>query len=125
LISPVIEMTQKRNVNTTQNFLSSQTNMETKASQIDQLRSVEAKVSKLIARYQGLQRELSTALSEIKRLETALGEKEQEIKNFQNQENIGKIVNTIAADAANATELKLKINEYIREIDKCIAYLRD
>ena len=48
-----------------------------------------------------------------------------EIKNFQNQENIGKIVNTIAADAANATELKLKINEYIREIDKCIAYLRD
>ena len=99
--------------------------METKASQIDQLRSVEAKVSKLIARYQGLQRELANAQVEIKKLETALGEKEQEIKNFQNQENIGKIVNTIAADAANATELKLKINEYIREIDKCIAYLRD
>ena len=99
--------------------------METKASQLDQLRSVEANVSKLIARYQGLQRELGSAQAEIKRLEAALGEKEQEIKNFQTQENIGKIVNTIAADAANATELKLKINEYIREIDKCIAYLRD
>ena len=99
--------------------------METKVTQLDQLRSVEAKVSKLIARYQGLQRELANAKAEITRLQTELGEKEQEIKNFQNQENIGKIVNTIAADAANATELKLKINEYIREIDKCIAYLRD
>ena len=99
--------------------------METKASQLDQLRSVEANISKLIARYQGLQRELANAQAEIKRLEAALGEKEQEIKNFQNRDNITKIVNTIAADAANATELKLKINEYIREIDKCIAYLRD
>ncbi len=99
--------------------------METKASQLDQLRNVEAKVSKLINRYQSIQRELTTAQAEIKRLGTALHEKEQEIKNFQNQENIGKIVKTIAADAANATEIKLKINEYIREIDKCIAYLRD
>src|SRR5690606_30497448 len=99
-------ITDNRNVNPSQNFLSSHNNMETKASQLDQLRSVEAKVSKLIARYQGLQRELGAAQAEIKRLEAALGEKEQEIKNFQNQENIGKIVNTIAADAANATELK-------------------
>ena len=99
--------------------------METKASQLDQLRSVEAKVSKLIARYQGLQRSLAAAQAEINRLQTELVEKDREIKNFQNQENISKIVNTIAADAANATELKLKINEYIREIDKCIAYLRD
>lgn len=99
--------------------------METQASQLDQLRSVEAKVSKLIARYQGLQRSLASAQAEINRLQTELVEKDREIKNFQNQENISKIVNTIAADAANATELKLKINEYIREIDKCIAYLRD
>lgn len=99
--------------------------METQDSHLDQLRSIEAKVSKLIARYQGLQRELATAQAEIKRLQAALGDHELEIKNFQNRENIGKIVNTIAADAANATELKLKINEYIREIDKCIAYLRD
>ena len=58
-------------------------------------------------------------------LQSVIDEKDREIKNFQNRDNISKIVNTIAAESANSTELKLKINEYIREIDKCIAYLRD
>ena len=93
--------------------------------ELEQLNRIESKVSKLIARYHQAQEALEKAHQEIRELQSVIQQKEDEIKNFQNQDNIAKIVNTIAADAANATELKLKINEYIREIDKCIAYLRD
>ncbi|MGV3589300.1 MAG: hypothetical protein ACO1OF_19995 [Adhaeribacter sp.] len=93
--------------------------------ELEQLNRIEQKLSKLIARYNQSQEALEKAHQEIRQLELMVKQKEEEIKNFQNQENITKIVNTIAADAASATELKLKINEYIREIDKCIAYLRD
>lgn len=79
----------------------------------------------LLSRYADMQQKLSNAQEEIKLLESLLEEKEQQIKNFQNQENIVKIVDAIAGNTANSTELKLKLNEYIREIDKCIAYLRD
>jgi chromosome segregation ATPase len=96
-----------------------------KDAQLQQLQHIETKLRKLLDRYAEVQQRLSGAQDEIKLLETQLEEKNQQIKNFQNQENIVKIVDTIAGNPANSTELKLKLNEYIREIDKCIAYLRD
>ena len=93
--------------------------------ELDQLNRIEQKLTKLITRYNQSQEALEKAHQEIRQLELMVQKKEEEIKNFQNRENIAKIVNTIAADATSATELKLKISEYIREIDKCIAYLRD
>ncbi|QCR23560.1 hypothetical protein [Pontibacter sp. SGAir0037] len=96
-----------------------------KEKQVQQLQVIEARVRKLLARYADAQQRLEQAQEEIKFLESLVEEKEQQIKNFQNQENIVKIVDTIAGNTANSTELKLKLNEYIREIDKCIAYLQD
>ncbi len=96
-----------------------------KEKQIQQLQVIEDKLRKLLARYADVQQRLIQAQEEIKLLEATIEEKDQQIKNFQNQENIVKIVDTIAGNAANSTELKLKLNEYIREIDKCIAYLQD
>ncbi|MFD2248337.1 hypothetical protein [Pontibacter ruber] len=96
-----------------------------KEKQLQQLQSIEDKLRKLLTRYADVQQRLTVAQEEIKLLEAQLEEKDQQIKNFQNQENIVKIVDTIAGNTANSTELKLKLNEYIREIDKCIAYLRD
>ena len=93
--------------------------------ELEQLQRIESKLTKLIQRYNQTVEALGKAQHEIRELQSVIQTKEAQIKNFQNQDNITKIVNTIAADAANATELKLKINEYIREIDKCIAYLRD
>lgn len=93
--------------------------------QLAQLNKIENKVQALLTGYQDAQQRLAEARQEIERLQAVIRGKEEEIKNFQNQDNIAKIVRTIAVDTANATELKLKINEYIREIDKCIAYLKD
>ncbi|MBX0332698.1 hypothetical protein K3G39_05560 [Pontibacter sp. HSC-14F20] len=96
-----------------------------KEKQLQQLQSIENKVRQLLNRHTDAQQKLAAAQEEIKMLESQLQEREQQIKNFQNQENIVKIVDAIAGNTANSTELKLKLNEYIREIDKCIAYLRD
>jgi predicted nucleic acid-binding Zn-ribbon protein len=93
--------------------------------QLQQLSKIETKVKALLLRYQEVKEQLGGAREEISRLQEAVRAKEEELKNFQNQDNIAKIVNNIAVDSANATELKLKINEYIREIDKCIAFLKD
>ncbi|PTX12237.1 hypothetical protein C8N40_11435 [Pontibacter mucosus] len=96
-----------------------------KDTQVQQLRQIEDKLRKMIQRHQEVQQRLLQAQQQLKELEGLLEEKDEQIKNFQNQENIVKIVDAIAGNAANSTELKLRLNEYIREIDKCIAYLQD
>ncbi|ARS36420.1 hypothetical protein [Pontibacter actiniarum] len=96
-----------------------------KEKQLQQLQHIEDKLRKLIQRHTEVQQRLVRAQEQLKQLEGLLEEKDEQIKNFQNQENIAKIVDTIAGNTANSTELKLKLNEYIREIDKCIAYLQD
>ena len=96
-----------------------------KEKQLQQLQHIEDRLRKLVARHTEVQQKLARAQEEIKFLEALVEEKDQQIKNFQNQENIVKIVDAIAGNPANSTELKLKLNEYIREIDKCIAYLQD
>lgn len=49
----------------------------------------------------------------------------EKLSSFQNKDKIVKIVNSVVeeGESEKTTELKRKINEYIREIDKCIAHL--
>ncbi len=94
-------------------------------SYLTQVQAIESKVQQLVQHYQAGKDQLLVAQKEIARLQQVIQEKDNEIKNFQNQDNISKIVQTIAVDTTNSTELKLKINEYLREIDKCIAYLKE
>ncbi|RIJ43039.1 hypothetical protein [Pontibacter oryzae] len=96
-----------------------------KEKQLQHLQHIEDKLRRLIQRHTEVQQRLMRTQEQLKQLEGLVEEKDEQIKNFQNQENIAKIVDTIAGNTANSTELKLKLNEYIREIDKCIAYLQD
>ncbi|WP_257883216.1 MULTISPECIES: hypothetical protein [Hymenobacter] len=87
---------------------------------------MERQVTTLVAAYQQLREELADAHTTIQQLRADVRDRERQLKDFQNQENITKLVNTIAgAEPANVNELKLRLNEYIREIDKCLAYLRE
>ena len=52
-----------------------------------------------------------------------VNEKDEEINNFYNSTKISKIANQVVNEKADTTDLKRKINEYIKEIDKCIAHL--
>lgn len=44
---------------------------------------------------------------------------------FENQEKSTTIVESIAEDSIQRNDIKVKINEYIKEIDKCIAQLNE
>ncbi len=83
------------------------------------------RVSVLLAEHAALRAQLGVAQTRVRELEDRLAEREDRLDNFQNQENITKIAGSIAADPAAATELKLRINDYLREIERCIAYLKD
>jgi len=96
-----------------------------KESILNQLYILETRLDKLLAEHTGLKRELADCKKENSALKSAVEKQKEDLLFFQNQDKISKIVSSIAEDTHKSTELKLKINEYIKEIDKCIAYLSD
>ncbi|MBX9852875.1 MAG: hypothetical protein K2X86_14115 [Cytophagaceae bacterium] len=89
------------------------------------LGELEIKLKKLVHEHEIVKSELLTIKTENKELKSLVDSQAEEIKSFQNQEKISKIVSSIADESQNQTELKLKINEYIKEIDRCIVYLSE
>ncbi len=88
------------------------------------LDALENRVKKMAEAYHYLKRELQDAINENEVLLQQLEIKNEEIKNFQNQSKITKIATLVTNDKKLANEYKLKINEYLREIDKGLAYLQ-
>mgnify|MGYP002777015872 CR=1 FL=1 len=89
------------------------------------LNAVTQRVSVLLAEHTALRAQLSAAQQRVRELEDQLAEQTDRLYDLQSQESITRIAGSIAADSSAATELKLRINDYLREIDRCIAYLKD
>ena len=89
------------------------------------LEHLQTRLEKLVREHNSLKRELADSIEENRQLKALIEKQNEQIKNFQNQEKISKIVMSIAEDTHKSAELKLKINEYIKEIDKCIAHLSE
>jgi regulator of replication initiation timing len=92
-----------------------------------ELQALERKIHLLVKEHKSLKEENSFLKRENQEIKVVLHEKEDQINSFQNQIKISKIVSSIAVDndQEGAAELKYKINEYIKEIDKCIAHLSE
>lgn len=88
-----------------------------------ELVALERKVKILLGEYTSARGELSLLRKENAELVQFIKLRDEQLNNFQNQIKISKIVNSIEADGIEASGLKAKINEYIREIDMCIAHL--
>ena len=50
--------------------------------------------------------------------------RDDQISGFHNQLKITKIVDSLSPEDGSVSELKKKVDYYIREIDKCISHLR-
>jgi regulator of replication initiation timing len=87
------------------------------------LSNLERKVKFLLNSHKDLKQELSIAKSENQDLREIIRKKDDQIIDFQNKYKISKIVRNIRDGEEDASELKNQINEYIREIDKCILHL--
>ncbi len=88
-----------------------------------ELNALERKVQLLLNEFQNTKNELNILKAENQDLKSALKQKDERIKDFQNQDKISKIVGSIGKSEEEASEMKGKIDEYIKEIDKCILHL--
>lgn len=86
------------------------------------LSQLEEKIKKLLEERQALRQELLYLRKDNTELRAAVEKKAEQVNNFQNQIKISKIVDSMAVEEDTAG-LKDKINEYIKDIDKCITLL--
>lgn len=89
--------------------------------------AIKEKIKQLIEKQVITSEELAVTKAENEALERIIKSQNEELKSFQNQDKISKIVTSVSvegnANSEKTTALKLKLNEYIKEIDKCISHL--
>ncbi|SFB83422.1 hypothetical protein SAMN05421780_101687 [Flexibacter flexilis DSM 6793] len=88
-----------------------------------QLAQLQQKVAKLLVQHRQLKQALQEANIERKQLRVQNEKQKEELKNFQNKIKTSKIVATIATTPQQNAAICQKIEEYVAEIDKCIAQL--
>ena len=90
------------------------------------LETVKHKLLTLVKRYELVQEEMRLVKEENRELVELIQRKDGLISDFQNREKINKIANSVTEEGSGrTTELKKKINEYIKEIDRCIAHISE
>jgi hypothetical protein len=87
------------------------------------LTGLERKILVLVSEHKGLKDELKGLKTENQQLKAAIKARDEQIASFHNQLKITKIVDNLNPEDGSVLELKRKVDEYIREIDKCIAHL--
>jgi chromosome segregation ATPase len=87
------------------------------------LHGLERKILVLINEHKSLKEEIKALKTENQELKSGLKSRDEQLANFKNQIKISKIVDNLNPEDGSTLELKKKVDDYIREIDKCIAYL--
>lgn len=87
------------------------------------LKGLERKILVLLNEHKATKDEVKRLKLENYELKTDLSRRDDQLHNFKNQIKITKIVDHINPEDGSVSELKRKVDEYIREIDKCIAHL--
>ena len=87
------------------------------------LHSLQSKIEKIVHLYTKLQEDYSKMASESTELQKTIEQQKSAISNLEEKHKILKLAKTLNINENNSTELKYKINELVREIDKSIALL--
>jgi hypothetical protein len=87
------------------------------------LSGLERKILVLVNEHRTLKEEIKGLKTENQQLKAAIKARDEQIASFHNQLKITKIVDNLNPEDGSVLELKKKVDEYIREIDKCIAHL--
>jgi chromosome segregation ATPase len=89
----------------------------------DELKILYGKIDGLIAKFNKIKSDYEELKSLNEALETKLGESEKKIKELEIKNERFRLSGALLGEGENAGEAKRKINELVREIDKCIALL--
>ena len=85
--------------------------------------NLERRIKILVNDYQNLNKEMASMRMENQELKELIRKKDVQIIDFQNKYKISKIARNVRDGESDHSELKNLINQYIREIDKCILHL--
>ena len=91
----------------------------------DIVNNIEVKLVKFIDKYELIMKEKLLLQQENDASTAALESKGKEILNLQEKIKLMNISKSGDASKQEVKETRLKINEYVREIDKCIALLNN
>jgi len=87
------------------------------------LNSIREKVHLLMSNNSSLKEQNIQLETKVSELKNTLEEQNAEIENFNEKVKMLKMAKSLGGDSEKNTEMKLKINELVREIDKCISLL--
>ena len=92
---------------------------------INIISSLEIKINKLLSSFNNLKLVNDELKNENSRLSLELEDKYKEINALNDKIKIMSISKSVDVSNNDVKENRLKINEYIREVDKCIALLNN
>ena len=87
----------------------------------DLVSGIRKKAERLIEKQSLLKEKNETLSNEIEKIKLELTEKNQQISDLNDRVKLLKIAGSVGGESTK--EVKLKINEMVREIDKCIAQI--
>jgi hypothetical protein len=85
--------------------------------------NLERRIKLLVNDYKSLNQEMASLRQENRELKELIRKKDVQIIDFQNKYKISKIARNVRDGETDHSELKNLINQYVREIDKCILHL--
>jgi polyhydroxyalkanoate synthesis regulator phasin len=91
----------------------------------EELQKLEKLTGQLVRRLKMLEKENEELHKELLESQQTIREKEDALENFKNQIKISKIVSNIPVENNASAELRGRIDNYIKEIDKIITHLSE
>lgn len=89
----------------------------------EELKLLNKKLDELLLRYENLRNESQNLKKVDEELKSILQERENRIKELEIKYERIKLSGALLGDSGNAGEAKRKVNELVREIDRCVALL--
>ena len=87
------------------------------------LSRLDSRVRQLLKAYHAMQAHAQKLEDENEQLKKVVNDQNQQLKDFQYQLEISKLVNSVGEGNGELEDIRSKIDEYIEEIDHCIDYL--
>ncbi|WP_268123310.1 hypothetical protein [Roseivirga pacifica] len=87
------------------------------------LQDLQKNLQKLITTYTAQTALVDQLKSDNQNLKAEVEELRAKVTDFQNQYKMAKLVKNTSVEKEESIELKHRLNEYIKEIDRCIAHL--
>lgn len=87
------------------------------------IEKLQSNVAQLLKAYEAKEAENGQLKNQLDNLQQKIEGLEAKLSDFNNQDKMAKLVNNTSVEKEDSIELKNRLNEYIKEIDKCIAYL--